>query len=99
MINQKINIFIKFKYKKKEYTICGNINPNFTKYYPPVKEYKKNQYLLSHLQKSIRRMEDVKSVQTAKHIIDLDCNSFLRRLPIIMIEDVTLHESFQLLYG
>ena len=44
-------------------------------------------------------MEDVKSVQTAKHIIDLDCNSFLRRLPIIMIEDVTLHDHFQLLYG
>ena len=42
-------------------------------------------------------MEDVKSVQTAKHIIDLDCNSFLRRLPIIMIEDVTLHESFPII--
>ena len=95
---KKLTFSSTFKIKKKEYTICGNINPNFTKYYPPVKkEYKKNQYLLSHLQKCIRRMEDVKSVQTAKHIIDLDCNSFLRRLPIIMIEDVTLHESFPII--
>ena len=84
-----------FKIKGKEYIICGNINPNFKDYIisEPI-IYRKNQYLLSHLQKSIRRMETVKSVQTAKHLIDLDCNSFLRRLPIIMIEDVTLHSSF-----
>lgn len=84
-----------FKIKKKEYTICAKINPNFTKYsFPENPEYKKNQYLLSHLQKCIRRMDDVKSVKTAKHIINLDCNSFLRRLPIIMLEDVSIHCSF-----
>ena len=87
-----------YKIKTKEYTICGNINPDFTEYLQPLKlQYRKPQYLLSHLQKSIRRMEDVKSVQTAKHIIDLDCNMFLRRLPIIMIEDVTLHSCFPIL--
>ena len=42
-------------------------------------------------------MDSVKSVQTAKHFIDLDSNSFLRRLPIIMLEDVTIHESFPIL--
>jgi hypothetical protein len=81
-----------------EHVICGSINPNFMNYYPPVKlEYKKNQYLMSHLQKCIRRMDDVKSVKTAKHLLDLDCTSFLRRLPIIMLEDVTLHDSFPIL--
>ena len=42
-------------------------------------------------------MDSIKSVQTAKHFIDLDSNSFLRRLPIIMLEDVTIHESFPIL--
>jgi hypothetical protein len=93
-----INFQNSFKIKKKEYIICGNINPEFREYLKPIKlPYRKPQYLLSHLQKCIRRMEDVKSVQTAKHIIDLDCNMFLRRLPIIMIEDVTLHSCFPIL--
>ena len=42
-------------------------------------------------------MENIRAVQTAKHIIDLDLMCFLRRLPIIMIEDVTLHSSFPVL--
>ena len=77
-----------------QYLICGNINPEFNTYYgSPRKYYSKNQYLLSHLQKCVRRMEPVKSVKTAKHLIDLDLISFLRRLPIIMLEDVSIHSS------
>ena len=92
---ENINFENSFKIKKQEYIICGNINSKFMNYYPPVKlVYKKNQYLLSHLQKCIRRMDDIKSVQTAKHLVDLDCTSFLRRLPIIMLEDVTIHTCF-----
>ena len=83
-----------FKIKKQTFTLCGTIHPQFNNYYsPPKLIYSKNQYLSSHLQKCIRRMDDVKSVQTAKHFLDLDCSSFLRRLPIIMLEDVTIHES------
>ena len=94
----KINFSNTFKIKGKEYVICGYINPDFKRYFPPVKlQYKKNQYLLSHLQKSVRRMDSHKSVQTAKHLLDLDMNSFLRRLPIIMLEDVNIHESFPIL--
>lgn len=93
-----VNYECDFRIKKDKYVLCGNINQSFVQYYPPPKlEYTKNQYLLSHLQKSIRRMDDIKSVQTSKHLIDLDCNSFLRRLPIIMLEDVTLHESFSVI--
>ena len=97
IINEKpknITFEVPVKIDGNEVILCGTINPEFTKYYPPCKlPYTKNQYLLSHIQKSIRRMEDIRSVQSAKHLIDLDCQSFLRRLPIIMMEDVTIHES------
>ena len=93
-----INYETNFRIKDEKYIVCGKINPSFRNYYPPPKlEYSKNQYLLSHLQKCVRRMDDIKAVQTSKHLIDLDCISFLRRLPIIMLEDVTLHESFPIL--
>jgi hypothetical protein len=92
------NYTVDFKVNKKLYTLCGYINPEFKNYLFPKKlSYTKNQYLLSHLQKSIRRMKPEISVKTAKHLLDLDINSFLRRLPIIMIEDVTIHESFPII--
>ena len=95
---KEINYQDKFIIDKKEITICGNINDNFMNYYPPPKiYYKKDQYLSSHLQKCIRRMNDIKSVQTAKHFIDLNIISFLRRLPIIMLEDVTIHSSISII--
>ena len=91
---EKINFECSFRIKEKKLNLCGLINETFKVYYPsPKKYYTKNQYLLSHLQKSIRRMDSVKSVKTAKHLIDLDIVSFLRRLPIIMLEDVSIHNS------
>lgn len=54
--------------------------------------FTKRTYLVSHLQKCIRKMNHNKSVKTAKHLIDLDINAFLRRLPIIMFEDVIPHK-------
>jgi len=97
-IPEKLNFSETFKVKEEEVTICGWINPSFHTYYPPVKKtHKKSQYLSSHLQKCIRRMDDVKSIKTAKNFIDLDYTSFIRRLPIIMLEDVCLHESFPIL--
>ena len=97
-IPEKINFSETFKVKGDEVTICGWINPTFYTYYPPVKKtHKKSQYLSSHLQKCIRRMDDVKSIKTAKNFIDFDYTSFIRRLPIIMLEDVSLHESFPIL--
>ena len=87
-----------FKVNGTKHSIYGNINPTFEDYYAPLKKYyKKSHYLSSHLQKSIRRMDDMNAVQTAKHFIDLDYISFIRRLPIIMLEDVTIHESFPVL--
>ena len=93
-----INYESNFRVKGKEYILCGNINEEFITYYPsPKLIYKKNHYLMSHLQKCVRRMEDIKAVKTAKHLIDLDIKAYLRRLPIIMLEDVTLHESLSII--
>ena len=93
-----LNFSSQFKIGKKEFTICGQINEKFTEYYPDKKiYYSKYQYLQSHLQKCIRRMDSIKSVKTAKHLIDINIVSFLRRLPIIMLEDVTIHESISII--
>ena len=43
-----------------------------------MKKYTKSLYLSSHLQKCIRRMETMKSIQTAYHFINLDYNSFIK---------------------
>ncbi len=87
----KINFQNTFKVKSNEYTICGFINPDFKDYKIGKLPYRKTNYLLSHLQKSVRLMDGMKSIKTSKHLIDLDYNSFIRRLPIIMLEDVNIH--------
>jgi len=78
--------------------IYGNINPELKNYeFSQNLSYTKKSFLISHLQKSIRKMYREKSVQVAKHIIDLDISSLLRRLPIIMFEDVVPHTSLPIL--
>ena len=78
--------------------IYGNINPELETYeYSKNLSYTKRSFLISHLQKSIRKMHHDKSIKIAKHLIDLDITSFLRRLPIIMFEDVIPHSSLPIL--
>jgi hypothetical protein len=55
--------------------------------------YKNVAYLKSHLQKCIRKQNDTWALPTSYHFMRLDEVEFLRRLPIIMLEDVFLHES------
>ena len=76
------------------YGLIGTDLDNY-RFKPPL--YKKRSYLVSHLQKSIRKMKHLKSVKTAKHLIDLDISSLLRRLPIIMFEDVIPHTSLPII--
>ena len=56
--------------------------------------YKNVAYLKSHLQKCIRKQNDTWALPTSYHFMRLDEVEMLRRLPIIMLEDVFLHESF-----
>jgi hypothetical protein len=81
----------------KDFYLCGYF-PDYIdeKKFSIGKEgvYKNIPYLKSHLQKCIRKCDDNRAIQTARHLLKLDENELLRRLPIIMLEDVFLHESF-----
>lgn len=72
----------------KDYCTMSNSDPYAPRHIPMLK---------SLLQKCIRRGYEKQAVQAAKHLIQLDISCFLRRLCVIMIEDVTLHESFSTL--
>ena len=47
----------------------------------------KQKFLKSHLQKCVRRHENKLAVRSSLELIKIDQNDFIRRLPIIMIED------------
>ena len=51
-------------------------------------------FLISHLQKSIRRKKNRSSIYTADLLLEISPLKLIRRLPIIMIEDTYCHESF-----
>jgi hypothetical protein len=53
--------------------------------------------LKSNLQKCIRRQLKERAMRTARLLMDLDMSLFMRRLSIIMLEDVVLHECFPIL--
>jgi hypothetical protein len=50
--------------------------------------------LKSNLQKAVRRKDVESAVQTSEILLQTDPTSFLRRLPIIFIEDVCLTDAF-----
>ncbi|KAL1919284.1 uncharacterized protein VTP21DRAFT_1977 [Calcarisporiella thermophila] len=60
---------------------------------PVETQYTNVPLLKSHLQKCVRRQRVDLAVRTAWHLAKMDFNGLLRRLPIIMLEDVTLHVS------
>ena len=53
--------------------------------------------LKSILQKSIRRRRPLPAVRVAMELIDKSWNDLIRRMPIIILEDSTLHPDFPLL--
>lgn len=89
-----------------EVTLCGyfdyllDVDPSdSTPIYKLEKEkkYKNGGFLKSLLQKAIRRGDINLSVQSAYHLMHLDFDDFIRRLPIIMIEDTAAHTCFSTL--
>ena len=52
--------------------------------------------LKSMLQKSIRRRRPLPAVRVAMELLDKSCGEILRRLPIVMLEDSTLHPDLPL---
>ena len=90
---QKIDCpFIKKGYY---FYICGYFKDYNETSYTIEKEskYTNESYLLSHLQKSIRKQDLNLSIQTCFHLMKLNISSLLRRIPIIMLEDAYLHKS------
>ena len=96
----KVNFIeqVQCNYIKKGYYfyICGYFPDINEQEYKLSKEkvYKNIPYLKSHLQKCIRMQDDTLAIPTCYHLLKLDINELIRRLPIIMIEDTCLHESF-----
>ncbi len=85
--------------KSHTFYLCG--------YFPDIEEKKffipheakyKNIHLIkSHLQKTIRKQDDILAIPTAIHMLKLEAMDLFRRLPIIMLEDTKLHKSFSTL--
>jgi hypothetical protein len=88
------------KYKKVQsvvpITLCTNLSQKDQYFLPPEMKYNKKHitFLKSNLQKCIRRQLNEKAIRTAYHLIKIDINEFLRRLCIIILEDVKLHECY-----
>ena len=88
--------YINWKDFKSRLLVCGNFPKEQLstpyKFYGHPRIMNKS-FLKSHLQKCIRRSLDVEAVKTAFDIMHLDFLMFVRRLIIIIIEDVFLHQS------
>ena len=96
---EKVNFkkIIKWKISKNysiDINICGYLNNKSNKFIKYSGVNLKTTFLKSHLQKCIRRKIKNKALKTAFSLINKDIIEFLRRLPIIMIEDCSLHYSF-----
>jgi hypothetical protein len=75
-------------------TVCGFIANNIKEVQTEQVETATLSLLKSHLQKCIRRGLTNKALETSCFLLKYDLNAFIRRLPIIMMEDVMVHISF-----
>ena len=93
------------KMLKVSFIICVNKklnnigNDSVSKFHEKFKSVKINHVpmLKSQLQKCIRRQYKSRAIKTGFNLLFSDQHQFLRRLLIIMLEDVYLHESFILI--
>ena len=79
----------------REVTLCSSYIPEQNDVDEESSIY--GSFLQSHLQKAIRRKNKRASVFTADLLLELNPMKLLRRLPIIMIEDSFIHQSFSTL--
>lgn len=84
------------KWNKVPITICTNCPQDHNYKIPKENKYndKHMTFIKSNLQKCVRRKLNEKAVKTAYHMIKLNLNEFVRRISIIIIEDVILHECY-----
>ena len=87
--------------RTKEVTLCARWSDEHSAAAPELvapslgteHTYSNVSYLKSHLQKAVRKGCAARAVATAAHYLRLDAPDFLRRLPVIMLEDAALHAS------
>ena len=81
-------------------TVCGKVYNETSDPFTDLEssfEYKNKSLLKSHLQKCVRRKLECKAIRTAYFHMKRDIGDFVRRLPIIMLEDTCLHDSIQII--
>ena len=78
--------------KNHAFFLCANFkNDKDTKFnIKRETKFRNVPFLISHLQKSIRKMNANLTIKTTYHLLKKDPLSLIRRLPIIMIEDSAL---------
>jgi len=91
--NIKWKKIIKIGYR--EIILCSSFTPNNLKINDDLKDY--HSFLISHLQKAIRRNKITASLYTTDLLLEIEPVKLLRRLPIIMLEDTQLHHSYSTL--
>lgn len=87
------------KWNKVPIMLCTN-TPQDHKYEIPkdkVYNVKQLSYFKSNIQKCIRRQLNEKAIKTSYHMIKMDISEFLRRLTVIILEDVKFHVSYSTL--
>lgn len=89
----KYTSYKKVKWNSHYIFIVGYF-PNTIQHKFPNEMFSNIPVLKSNLQKCIRRGFVTQSLKTAYCLMCCDFQAFIRRLPIIMIEDVILHKSF-----
>ena len=88
-MNKKDSVYSEKKgvYTKSENTLFNNSE------IPKFKQYNKS-LVKSSTQKAVRRNNPESALRTAKSWMMIDANDFMRRLPVIIMEDAILHPKF-----
>ena len=86
------NYIKQFKWNKRICTLIGNFPKESIITYES--KYRNIPFLKSHLQKCVRKGNVDLAIKTTKEFIFAGLTDFLRRLPIIVVEDVCLIEEY-----
>lgn len=82
---------VNWKEKRDYVFLYGIFKKSDTRFFYGIEEkFPSSPYLKSHLQKCVRRKMDRHAVKTMKHLIRQDVAEAIRRLAIVMIEDVEI---------
>jgi len=85
--------YIKWNDYRLTVCVCTDRTTENLHHIQPEITYTNVAYLKSHLQKCVRRMKSALALKTFRHFFSIDPIGAIRRLSVIMVEDVTLMKS------